>query len=85
MARADMSNCGAPCCAEGASGTGPLLQGKEHEFFLDAVQVNGNWHLPTKNGFCIKLTADKKCSIYGNHPQVCKDFSCQVNYGCFDI
>lgn len=85
MARADMSACGAPCCAESSSGTGPLLQGREHEFFPEAVRHQGNWFLPASEGFCVKLTFEKICSIYGNHPQVCKGFSCQVNHGCFEV
>jgi len=85
MARADMSNCGAPCCAEMVKGIGPLLQGRESEFFLDAVEYLGSSYLPAKDGFCIKLTASKRCSVYRNRPQVCKDYSCQVNYGCFEI
>lgn len=80
-----MSVCGAACCAETAPGIGPPLQGKEHEFFGDAVQHEGRWHLLAQGGFCSRLTPQKVCSIYGMHPQVCKDYSCQVNHGCFGV
>ena len=42
----------------------------------------GNVHLATKNGFCVFLDEDKKCVIYEDRPEVCKEYGLTDDMPC---
>lgn len=92
MATAKETGCGAPCCAEGAPGVAVQLFPTEHSRFPEAVRGPGAPYtldrftfLPSADGFCVKLTADKLCSIYDDRPALCRRYSCEVNHGCVGV
>jgi Fe-S-cluster containining protein len=45
-------------------------------------KVNRSWAPDwAKQGVCVYLGSDKKCSIYENRPEVCRDFACRDDAG----
>lgn len=42
----------------------------------------GNVHLVTVNGFCVFLDEDKKCVIYEDRPEVCREYGLIEDMPC---
>lgn len=85
-------HCSAYCCKQRGHDFAVLLEEHEVERFDQACLVrdvvpnlgitDSEWCLPYKDGKCVYLGDDDKCTIYESRPERCREFNCVNGYKC---
>ena len=87
--------CQAYCCKQRGHDFAVLLDEHEVERFDQACLVKDvipnlgfrdedepAWCLPYKDGKCVYLGEDDRCTIYERRPERCREFNCVNGYKC---
>jgi len=81
--------CTAACCKQNGHGYSVLLQpdeyGKFRPYSIEFPVHNGAFRaiervIPYRDGRCLFLGEDDRCTIYEDRPQSCRRFECAAGY-----
>lgn len=60
-----------------------LLSDREiNQFDQACLNKDQEWCLPYKDGKCVYLGEDDRCTIYESRPERCREFNCVNGYKC---
>jgi len=76
--------CTAICCKFRGYDYSVILEPEEADAFPEAVRslAENAMVIPSREGKCIFLDPNDKCSIYERRPIRCQQFNCTVGYRC---
>ena len=88
--------CYAACCKQNGHEFAALLQGEDElrrfrPFAQSVVMASGGAHpvvervLPYRDGRCVFLGSDDRCTVYEDRPQACRAFQCVTSFNAHGI